>query len=99
MKILSTNRRRYPNLSLFFIVDILFIFTVGLYTQTFHHAGNCFGIRSVSGLTAVHSGIPNWTAGSCDISLSLPNVKITVEGAYLQNSLGHFHESYCQLFT
>ena len=82
MKVLSKNRRRYPNLSVFFIVDILFIFTFVLYTQTFYHAGNCFGIRSVSGLTAVHPEITNWTAGSCERSLSLPNVKITVEGAY-----------------
>ena len=42
------------------------------------HAGTCFGMRSVSRLTAVSFGIPNWTDW-----LTLPSVKIMVAGAYI----------------
>ena len=52
-------------LSFFFSVDLLSFSTFGLiHTQTVHRAGNCFGIMSISRLTAVHFGISDCRAQS-----------------------------------
>ena len=67
----------------FFSVDLLPIST----TQTLHHVGNCFEIRSIS--------ILEFQIG--DSPMSLPSVKIAVVGAFRNTCSSH--DSYCQLFT